>query len=115
MRTPGNGRAHRLLENPGCGEAEQDTGARRGDPLNKKHDVSSVTPVAVLAVRRSPALALMPFARVIALACVAVGSTALLGWWLSIPLLHSLLPRLGTMKPNTALCFVLSGVSSTLR
>ncbi len=51
----------------------------------------------------------MPFARAIAVLCIVVGSIALLGWWLSIPFLHSL--GLGTLKPNTALCFVLGGLS----
>lgn len=101
----------RLLANPGCSEAEQERGARRGDPLNNKHNVSSLTPAAVMAIRPGPPLALMPFARVIAALCIALGSIALIGWWLSIPILHSLVPGLGTLKPNTALCFVLGGLS----
>ncbi len=36
---------------------------------------------------------------------------ALLGWLLRIPTLTGILPGLATMKPNTALCFVLAGVS----
>ncbi len=44
-------------------------------------------------------------------AAVFVGSLALLGWLLGIPTLTSVLPGLATMKPNTALCFVLVGVS----
>ncbi|HEY0681214.1 MAG TPA: ATP-binding protein [Steroidobacter sp.] len=55
--------------------------------------------------------AFMPFARTVAVVCMAVGGTALVGWWLSKPLFNSVLPGLGTMKPNTALCFVLSGLS----
>ncbi|MGA2695409.1 MAG: PAS domain S-box protein [Terriglobales bacterium] len=42
---------------------------------------------------------------------VVVGSLALLGWLLNIPALTSIIPGLATMKPNTALCFVLAGVS----
>lgn len=53
----------------------------------------------------------MPFARAIALLCIGVGVLALIGWWLSKPLFTSLLPGLGTMKPNTALCFLLGGLS----
>jgi signal transduction histidine kinase len=64
-----------------------------------------------MAVRPGPPLALMPFARAIAALCVAVGVTALIGWWLSFPILHNLVPGLGTLKPNTALCFVLGGLS----
>jgi signal transduction histidine kinase len=63
-----------------------------------------------MAVRPGPPLALMPFARAIAALCVAIGITALIGWWLSFPALHSLVPGLGTLKPNTALCFVLAGL-----
>jgi PAS domain S-box-containing protein len=40
-----------------------------------------------------------------------VGCVALLGWWLGIPALRSLFPGLATMKPNTALCFLLVGLS----
>src|SRR5690606_24545314 len=39
-----------------------------------------------------------------------IGLMALLGWWLSKPWLSSLLPGF-TMKPNTAMCFVLGGLS----
>lgn len=62
-----------------------------------------------MTARPGPPLALMPFSRVVAILCIVIGATALLGWWLSIPILHSL--GLGTLKPNTALCFVLSGLS----
>jgi signal transduction histidine kinase len=62
-----------------------------------------------MAARPGPPLALMPFSRVIAALCIVIGASALLGWWLSFPLLHSL--GLGTLKPNTALCFVVSGLS----
>ena len=44
-------------------------------------------------------------------AAVVVGSLVLLGWWLGIPTLTSVFPGLATMKPNTALCFVLVGLS----
>lgn len=63
------------------------------------------------AAQPGPPLALMPFARAIAVLCIAVGATALIGWWLSRPLFNSVLPGLGTMKPNTALCFMVSGLS----
>jgi signal transduction histidine kinase len=58
-----------------------------------------------------PPAALLPFARVIAIVCMAVGVTALVGWWLSKPLFGTVLPGLGMMKPNTALCFFLGGLS----
>ncbi len=42
---------------------------------------------------------------------VGVGGAVLIGWMLDIASLKSVLPGLVTMKPNTALAFVLSGVS----
>jgi PAS domain S-box-containing protein len=44
------------------------------------------------------------------LAAVIVGSLSLLGWLLRIPALTSVFPG-AAMKPNSALCFVLAGVS----
>lgn len=64
-----------------------------------------------MAARPGPPRPLMPFARAIALLCVVVGATALIGWWLSKPIFGSLVPGLGTLKPNTALCFMLAGIS----
>lgn len=43
--------------------------------------------------------------------CIAVGSLALIGWWFSKPPFIGAIPGLGTLKPNTALCFLLGGVS----
>jgi PAS domain S-box-containing protein len=40
---------------------------------------------------------------------VLTGCLVLGGWGLGIPALTSILPGLATMKPNTALCFVLAG------
>src|SRR5437764_8274636 len=45
---------------------------------------------------------------------VLVGSFALVGWWLNIPTLTSVLPGLATMKPITATCFVLAGIALRL-
>jgi PAS domain S-box-containing protein len=50
------------------------------------------------------------FSRFCGVTAVLVGSLTLLGWLLGIPALKSVLPGLATMKPNTALSFVLSGV-----
>jgi PAS domain S-box-containing protein len=41
---------------------------------------------------------------------VSVGALAMLGWALGIRELTSVLPGLATMKPNTALCFMVSGI-----
>lgn len=54
---------------------------------------------------------LLPFARAVSILCMAVGVLALVGWWLSKPRFISVLPGIGTMKPNTALCFLLGGLS----
>jgi hypothetical protein len=51
------------------------------------------------------------FSHAASAAAVLVGSLALLGWLLGIPALKSVLSGLATMKPNTALCFVLVGMS----
>jgi PAS domain S-box-containing protein len=49
------------------------------------------------------------------LVSVAIGGTALLGWWLGVDTLKSIVPGLLTMKVNTALAFVLLGVGLILR
>jgi len=53
-------------------------------------------------------------AMVLAGAAVAIGATALLGWWLDIPILKSGLPGYITMKVNTAVGIVLAGVATML-
>ncbi|MBL8270365.1 GAF domain-containing protein, partial [Steroidobacter sp.] len=64
-----------------------------------------------MAMQPGPPLALMPFARAIAILCVAVGALALIGWWFSKPLFTAVVPGLGTLKPNTAFCFLTGGLS----
>lgn len=49
--------------------------------------------------------------RAASVAVVVVGGAVLIGWMLDIAMLKSVLPGLVTMKPNTALALVLSGVS----
>lgn len=49
--------------------------------------------------------------RLLAGSIVALGLAVLLGWWLDIPTIRSLAPGLASMKCNTALGFVLSGIA----
>lgn len=42
---------------------------------------------------------------------VVVGSIVLVGWALDIAALKSVLPGWISMKPNTAFCFILSGIA----
>ena len=42
---------------------------------------------------------------------IVLGFAVLVGWWLGIVWLKSLTSGLVTMKPNTAVCFLLSGIS----
>ncbi|MEA3208740.1 MAG: two-component system, sensor histidine kinase and response regulator [Chthoniobacter sp.] len=50
-------------------------------------------------------------ARAASLLVIAVGVLVLIGWWREIPALTNVIPGFVTMKPNTAWCFVLSGLS----
>jgi diguanylate cyclase (GGDEF)-like protein/PAS domain S-box-containing protein len=42
---------------------------------------------------------------------MAMGGLALLGWLLGIRILTTVIPGSGTIKPNTALCFIVAGLS----
>jgi len=50
------------------------------------------------------------FSRTVSVATILVGVLVLVGWWLHLPSLTRILPGLATMKPETAICFLLSGV-----
>lgn len=51
------------------------------------------------------------FATISALISVAMSLMVLAGWWLHIPAFTGVLPGLITMKPNTAVCFLLIGIA----
>jgi len=55
--------------------------------------------------------ALQSFARIAANAVVLVGFLVLMGWLFNVNALKGIYPGLGTMKVNTAFCFLLSGIS----
>ncbi|MCC6614150.1 MAG: PAS domain S-box protein [Anaerolineae bacterium] len=61
------------------------------------------TPNLVLLVGRAP--------RFIGIAIIALGVLVLLGWIFNVPALMSVLPGLATMKFNTALLFLFSGIA----
>jgi len=46
---------------------------------------------------------------------VTVGAVVLIGWWLGIDALKSIVPGVLTMKVNTAIAFVLLGTGMLLR
>lgn len=52
---------------------------------------------------------LQTFSRKASIAVMALGCIVIIGWMLNIPLFKSILPGLVTMKPNTAICFILAG------
>jgi hypothetical protein len=49
------------------------------------------------------------FALCMSVVLITVGTLVLVGWSFDIALLKSVLPGLATMKPNTAICFILRG------
>ena len=51
------------------------------------------------------------YARAAGAAAVVIGALALLGWLLDVGLLKGVLAGKATMKPNTAICFVLAGAA----
>ena len=57
-------------------------------------------------------IALLPsFSRKVAIAVLLIGCVVIFGWIFDIQVLKSILPGLVSMKPNTAMGFILSGVS----
>lgn len=48
---------------------------------------------------------------VISVICIVIGGLVLLGWWIDIEYLKSVVPSFVTMKVNTALCFIFIGCS----
>ncbi len=58
-----------------------------------------------------PLLTTKTWTRIISVALIITGGLVLLGWLLNIAVLKSILPGLATMKANTALSFLLAGLS----
>jgi PAS domain S-box-containing protein len=65
----------------------------------------------MMATQPGPSPALTPFARGVAIACIAFGVAGLTSWWFGEPLFPGWLRGWGVLKPNTAFCFVLAGLS----
>lgn len=65
----------------------------------------------MMANQTGPSTDLTPFARVVAIACIAFGVAGLTSWWFGEPLFPGWLRGWGVLKPNTAFCFVLAGLS----
>lgn len=61
--------------------------------------------------RQPPRISLKLVPQAASAAAVLVGGSVLVGWYLDIPALKSVVPGLVTMKANTALAFVLAGAS----
>ncbi|MCC3530288.1 MAG: PAS domain S-box protein [Microcoleus sp. PH2017_22_RUC_O_B] len=59
----------------------------------------------------TPIIALQSFSKKAGIAVIAIGCTVMLGWIFDLQLLKSIFPELPTMKVNTAVCFILSGLS----
>lgn len=64
----------------------------------------------MMATQPGPPPVLTPFAWVVAVVCVVFGITGLTSWWFGEPLFPKWL-SVGVLKPNTAFCFVLAGLS----
>lgn len=58
-----------------------------------------------------PIASLQWFSKAASIIVFLIGFTVILGWQFDIALLKSILPGLVTMKVNTAICFMLSGVA----
>ena len=81
---------------------------RRDEPQLESHERATST--AMMAPPANTAPTLMPFARIVAIACIAFGVAGLTSWWFGEPLFPAWLHG-GVLKPNTAFSFVLAGLS----
>jgi PAS domain S-box-containing protein len=63
----------------------------------------------------TPIAALQSFSKKAGIAVIAIGCTVMLGWIFDLQLLKSIFPELQSMKANTAVCFILSGLSLFLQ
>ena len=59
----------------------------------------------------TPIIALQSFSKKAGIAVIAIGCTVILGWIFDLQFLKSILPGLPSMKVNTAVCFILGGIS----
>src|SRR3990172_9474125 len=55
-----------------------------------------------------------PISRISAIIVISIGGIVLFGWAFNIAILQNLITHMPKMMPNTALCFILSGISLLL-
>ncbi len=79
-------------------------------PSFLSHSFSSSQPIESQTPSHLTAV-LKRISRMVSITVAGIGIVVLWGWGLQIPLLKSILPGLVTMKPNTALGFLLGGLS----
>ena len=106
--------SHRSQTDPAKG---QNTGAAAAPALAQPSSPENAVPASqlLLSANRPPDPKqfrhLRRYVEGVSLLAVAMGALVMLGWGLKIETLTSVFPGLATMKPNTALCFILLGTA----
>src|ERR1700690_668294 len=80
----------------------------RSQPIPSRKEFAST---AASAANQAVVARMVSFARVVSISSAAVGAIVLVGWFLGLQILKSVLPGLSSMKPNTAICLSLLAAS----